>query len=158
MGIITIMKTIAICSSANFYRQAVSAQVELEKLGYKVIIPATAEKMKISGDYDVAHVKTWFENDEDYHKKSALIRSHFSEIETTESILVLNYEKHGVPNYIGGNVLMEMAIAFYLKKPIYILNEVPEESSFKEEIKGMEPIILHGQLDGLRVRLTPKAS
>ena len=141
------MPTIAICSSANFYRQVVDVQAELEKLGYEAIIPATAERMKKSGNYDVSHVKTWFNNDNDYHKKATLIRGHFKEIEVADCILVLNNEKHGIQNYIGGNVLMEMAIAFYLNKPIFILNDVPEESTFLEEIKGMEPVLLHGDVD-----------
>lgn len=51
------MTTIVICSSASFYKQAVNVQAELEKLGFKVIIPATAERMKQSGDYDVAITK-----------------------------------------------------------------------------------------------------
>ena len=144
------MKTIAICSSANFYRQVVEVEAQLEKLGYKVIIPAIARKMKASGDYDVARVKTWFSNKDDYHKKTVLIRSHFEEVEASDSILVLNYAKHGIANYIGGNVLMEMAIAFYLHKPIFILNEIPEDSTFIEEINGMEPIILHGQLEKIK--------
>jgi len=143
------MKTIAICSSANFYRQAVDIQSKLEKLGYKVIIPASAEKMKKSGDYDVNRLKTWFSDDKDYHKKVSLMRGHFAEIEVADSILVLNYQKNEIPNYIGGNVLMEMAIAFYLNKDIFILNDIPEKSTFLEEIKGMQPIVLHGQLENL---------
>ena len=144
------MPVITICSSANFYKQAVEQQAELEKQGLKVIIPATAEKMKESGDYDVSHYKTWFGDANDYHKKTALIRGHFDEIDKGDAILVLNYEKHGVPNYIGGNVLMEMAIAFYQRKPIFLMNEIPAESNFLEEIIGMNPILLHGDINALK--------
>lgn len=140
---------ITICSSANFYKQAVDIQTQLEKTGYKVIIPATAEKMKQSGDYDVSHYKTWFADANDYHKKAALMRGHFDEVEKGDAILVLNYEKHGVPNYIGGNVLMEMALAFYLHKPIFIINEIPEQSAFLEEIIGLQPTVLHGKAENL---------
>lgn len=143
------MLTIAICSSANFYRQAVILQAQLEAEGHSVIIPATAEKMKQSGDYDVSHYKTWFADADDYHKKAALMRGHFHEVEKSDAILVLNYEKHAIPNYIGGNVLMEMALAFYLNKPIFILNEIPKESAFLEEIIGLQPIVLHGKVEDL---------
>lgn len=141
------MKVVTICSSASFYTQAVVVQKQLNQDGFKVIIPATAEKMKKSADFDVSHYKTWFGDAKDYYKKSELMRGHFHEIEKADAILVLNYEKHGTKNYIGGNVLMEMALAFYLKKPIYILNEIPEESSFLEEIIGLNPIPLHGNLN-----------
>lgn len=105
--------------------------------------------MKQSGDYDVSHYKTWFGDASDYHKKTALMSGHFAEIEKGDAVLVLNYEKHGVDNYIGGNVLIEMAIAFYLKKTIFILNEIPGESSFLEEIIGLNPIVLHGKAENL---------
>lgn len=77
------------------------------------------------------------------------MRGHFAEVEKGDAILVLNYEKHGISNYIGGNVLMEMAVAFNLNKPIFILNSTPTESSLLEEIIGLEPIILNGKLDAL---------
>ena len=136
--------TITICSSASFYKQAVEIEAQLSKLGYHVILPITAIRMKESGDFDVSHYKTWFADANDYHKKAELMRTHFEKVAQADAILVLNYEKHGVQNYIGGNVLMEMSLAFWLKKPIFILNELPEASAFEEEIKGMEPILLHG--------------
>lgn len=145
------MKTITVCSSANFYRQAVDVQAILQKRGYKVIVPTTAEKMKKSGDYEVSHYKTWFANADDYHKKAALMRGHFDEVAKGDAVLVLNYEKHGVQNYIGGNVLMEMSLAFYLHKPIFIINEIPEDSPFEEEIKGFDPIVLHGKPEDLKL-------
>lgn len=141
--------TITICSSANFYKQAVEIQKELEIKGYMVIIPATARKMKETGDFNVDNYKTWYGDAKDYHKKTALMEGHFKEVEKADAILVLNFEKNGKPNYIGGNVLMEMAIAFYLKKKIYIYNEIPEESAFLEEILGMNPVVLHGSIDQL---------
>jgi hypothetical protein len=72
------------------------------------------------------------------------------EIAKADSVLVLNYQKHGVDNYIGGNVLIEMAIAFYLGKPIYILNDIPQESPFVEEIIGLNPVVLHGSLESIK--------
>ena len=135
---------ITICSSANFYRKAVELQQLLEKAGYRTIIPSTAQKMKASGDYEASHYRTWLTNTDDYHKKTKLMRTHFKEIENGDTILVINEEKHGVANYIGGNVLIEMALAFYLDKPIYILNDIPEQSTFLEEIIAMAPIVLHG--------------
>lgn len=143
--------TITICSSASFYRQAVKVQHQLETRGFSVIIPATAVLMMKTGDFEVSHYKTWFGNKNDYPKKAALMKGHFAEVAKADAILVLNYEKHGTPNYIGGNVLMEMSIAFFLNKPIYILNEIPKEPSFFEEIAGMNPIALHGKIDDLQI-------
>lgn len=144
---------ITICSSANFYQQAGDIQDQLAKHNLEVVIPAAAIKMKEAGDFDVSHYKTWFADANDYPKKAALMRAHFDRIAEGDAILVLNFEKHGVTNYIGGNVLMEMSLAFYLKKPIFILNDAPEHSAYLEEIYGMQPIFLHGDIDALVLRL-----
>ncbi len=138
---------ITICTSASFYRQAVEIDRQLAALGYETIIPITAHRMKESGDFDVSHYRTWQVNADDYPKKAELMRTHFDEITKGDAILVLNYEKHGRANYIGGNVLMEMALAFYQKKLVFILNEAPEDSVFLEEILGVLPVFLHGRIE-----------
>lgn len=143
------MKTITICSSANFYKTVVELQEQLEKAGFKVLVPETATKMKKSGDYDASHYRTWLGDANDYPKKARLIRLHFGEITKSDAVLVVNNQKHGVKNYIGGNVLMEMGLAFHLKLPIYLWNDVPSESNFLEEILAMTPIALNGRLDKL---------
>lgn len=120
----------------------------LKDAGYESIIPVTAEKMKKSGDFDASHYRTWLNDAADYHKKSALMRQHFEEIENGDVILVINEQKHGVDSYIGGNVLIEMALAFYLHKPLFILNEIPT-STFQEEILAMQPTVLHGDIKAL---------
>ena len=71
------MKTITICSSASFYKQILQCKQDLEKLGYKVLVPKRALKMQKSGDYDVERYKTWYKNKNDYHYKTALMQGHF---------------------------------------------------------------------------------
>ena len=138
--------TITICSSAAFYEHVIVLKNELEALGYKVLVPHNALEMQKNNDYDVSHYKTWFADPNDYDKKASLMRLHFDEVAKGDATLVVNDEKHGVPNYIGGNVLMEMSLAFYLKKKIFILNNLPADSSYEEEIKGMLPVCLRGDL------------
>jgi len=139
-------KTIVICSSASFYKQVVEVEKQLKELGFKVKVPLTATRMKKTGDFKVETYKTWMERPEDYKRKAFLTKKHFNEIEKGDITLVLNYKKNGKNGYIGGAVLMEMAIAFYLKKPIYTLNPIDETSKYKEELYGMLPIILNGDL------------
>jgi hypothetical protein len=144
--------TLTICSSASFYRHAVELARQLEAQGFAVLLPHSAKQMRDSGDFDLSHYQTWHANPEDYHKKTELMRRHFDEVEKGDAVLVINDEKRGVANYIGGNVLMEMSLAFYLRKPIFILNGVPESSMLEEEIRGLEPVLLGGTIDGLRGR------
>lgn len=144
---------IVICSSAAFYRQAVDIQGQLQALGLNVIIPDLADTMKQTNDYEVSHYKTWYEDDGDYHKKATLMHGHFDKVAAGDAILILNFEKNGKQNYIGANVLMEMALAFHLKKPIFVLNELPSDSPFEEELKGMAPVILHGKAEDIAKHL-----
>ena len=142
-------KVITICCSTSFYKQALDIQYELKKKGYMVKIPHIANKMKKSGDFRVETYKTWFKNPKDFTKKAQFMRRHFKKVLEADAILVLNYEKNGIQGYIGGNGLMEMAMAFHYKKPIYILNPVSRNSPLYEEILGTRPIFLNGSLENL---------
>lgn len=137
---------ITICSSANFYGHVIELKQQLEAQGYTVLVPHNALEMERRNDFEVSHYKTWFANPEDYTKKAELMNRHFDEIAKGDAVLIVNDEKHGVANYIGGNVLMEMAVAFYLKKKIFILNNLPNDSPYEEELKGMLPVCLDGDL------------
>jgi hypothetical protein len=65
----------------------------------------------------------------------------------------LNYPKNGINNYIGGSVLMEIGLAYYLKKKIYLLFGLPDqkELSYTEVITAMQPVLLNGNLDALKI-------
>jgi hypothetical protein len=138
---------ITICSSSSFYRQAGELKDILTVQGFEVIIPKMAEEMKAKNNFERIDYQPWLKDPSAYHVKAGLIRDHFNEVAKADAILVLNYEKHGVANYIGGNVLMEMGIAFHLKMPIFILNEAPTDVSYAEEVLGLEPIMLKGKIE-----------
>lgn len=139
-------KSVVICSSAAFYKQVTEVRDQLKKMGFKVIVPLNVRKMERAGDFNVELYKTWFTDPKAYKQKTFLMRDHFYKIEEGDVVLVLNYQKNGKPGYIGGNVLMEMGIALHFHKPIYILNPIDESVSYKEEILGMSPIFLDGDI------------
>ena len=146
-----IKKTIVICSSASFYKQVIEVAQILKKMGFKVAVPLTAGKMERTGDFNVNTYKTWFnDGGNSYSRKTFLTKHHFNKIEKGDVVLVLNYEKNGKPGYIGGAVLAEMAIGLHFGKNIYILNDIDEEVSYKEEILGMLPIFLNGKIENLK--------
>ena len=143
---------LAICSSASFYKEVIELCGDIEQLGVEVILPKTAARMREEGRQNDEAKTDWTKSPLEYHGKAILIREHFDEISRSDAILVTNYEKHGKANYIGPNVLMEMAIAFFLKKKIYVLYGQPVDSPLIDEILGLEPIFLNGDLGGI----TPK--
>lgn len=134
-----------------------SARDELIKLGHEVKIPELAlevpeefgggkkvyfgQYIEQNGGIDAfpAEHKIW-------DMKEGAIKDHCEKIDWCDGILVINHEKRGISRYIGGNTLIEIGIAFYLKKKIYILNSVSSELSYKQEIMGMKPTMLNGDL------------
>lgn len=145
-------KIIALCASAAHYKNVIEIEKQLKKLGFKVKIPKIARKMHRSGNFDVNFYKTWFNNSNDYYKKTKLMTDHFRKIIGSDAVLVTNFEKNGLPGYVGGNVLMEMVIAFHYKKPIFIYNDISEVISFKEEIYGMKPMFIKGDLKKIKIK------
>ncbi len=139
-------RIITICCSANFYKQALEIEEQLKALGFKVLIPSTAYKMKDNNDFNPASYKTWFKNKADYKVKTKLMDDHFKKVLESDAILVLNGEKNGIKGYIGGNTLMEMTLAYHYKKPIYVYNEISPELPIAEEIYGLNPIFINGNL------------
>lgn len=140
-------KIITICCSAVFYKEALDFEKQLKKMGFKVKIPKTAYIMKKNNNFDVSFYKTWYKNKKNYKKKTALMESHFKKVMQADAILVLNFEKDGIPGYIGGNGLLEMFLAYLHKKPIYIFNPIPDDLSIAEEVYGLNPIFIDGDLN-----------
>jgi hypothetical protein len=142
---------ICLCGSIAFYDQLVVMKEKLEKLGHEVELPPLKIKdekgrpLSVTDYYDLRKAET---NDQSWiwQRKRDTIRMHFDKINWSDAILVLNYDKKGIANYIGGNVLMEMGVAFYLNKLIYLLRPLPE-ISYREEILGMFPIVINGDLN-----------
>jgi len=121
-------------------KKMVEAKKQLQKLGHEVIVP------------DFTHQYAKFRNSNKIHTESAknkiehdLIRKYFKKIKAGDAILIINIEKNGIKDYIGGNAFLEMGFAFILNKPIYLLNKIPN-MGYKDEIKAMAPIILYGNL------------
>lgn len=143
-------KVICICASASHYPQVLTLQKELRNLGFHVTIPRTANIMKKNKNFDVSFYKTWYKDAKDYHKKTKLMVEHFKKILASDAILVANFEKNGLSGYIGGNVLMEMVVAFQNKKPIYLYHDISEKLPILEEVYGLRPVILEEDLTKLK--------
>lgn len=142
---------VALCASLAFYEHAYAVQDALEAAGLTVAMPESMLEMKESGVYDMSARKQ-LRTPADFMRKGGYIRCHLDKIAASTAVLVLNDTKGRQLNYIGPNVLIEMSLAFYQKKPIFILNEVPADSPFLDEIKGMGVISLHSELDALVAR------
>jgi len=136
---------IAICASIKFAKEMAEMKNILEEKGHKVLLPEMAQPFA-EGKFSLDNFEGGRTNSE-FKKKYDLIRKHFKEVEKGDVILVLTYDRKGIKNYIGGATFAEMVVAYYLKKPIYLLNPIPLNLPYTTEMEAMEPIILSGNLD-----------
>jgi hypothetical protein len=133
------MKIFVICSK-KFYDKIPPIVVELEKKGHILSMPncfddpATEERYRALGTE--AHSK-W---------KSEMITHSLDVIGDNDAVLVLNFDKDNLKNYIGGATFLEMYDAFRLGKKIFMYNDIPE-GILHDEIMGFDPIVLGGDLD-----------
>lgn len=132
---------IAICGSMSHSKKMVEAEEKLLKLGHQIILPKFTREYAKMERVDKIHTESARNKVE-----HDLIKDYFHEIKRADAILVINEEKQGISNYIGGNSLIEMAFAHVLDKPIFLLNQIPK-MNYSDEIKAMKPIALNGNLN-----------
>ncbi len=133
--------TITICGSMEFHEKMRRVKRDLEGAGHTVFVPKSLELMDREGFVhptdDEEKITAKIEYD--------FIREHFRKIEKSDAILVVNYDKKGITRYIGGNTFLEMGLAFWLGKKIYLLHSVPD-MDYKTEMHAMQPVVLNGDL------------
>lgn len=117
---------ITICGSVKFANKLVDVFYQLEKLGHKPIMhedmfgiaDGTAKELIDEIRFDHSEVK----------KKHNFIKLWHGFIVSSDAILVCNFDKNGIKNYIGGNTLMEMGFAHVNDKKIFLLNSIPDNT------------------------------
>ena len=134
---------IFITASSQFYDRVKDIKSELEKMGHKVTPPNGYGS-------SVTEVDTRKFSPSEYQRwKAGMIRTDGKIIKANDAILVLNFEKNGQKNYIGGSVFLEMFKTFDLDKKIFLYNPIPE-STLKDEIIGFGPVIINGDLTKIK--------
>ncbi|MDB5259659.1 MAG: hypothetical protein JWO73_867 [Candidatus Taylorbacteria bacterium] len=135
---------VTIIGSSRFAKEMVDYKKRLADLGHEVNLHehyhalAKGDMKDVQARMGVEHAQVKIENN--YHKY------HYDEIvNRSDAVLVLNFDKNGILNYVGGNTLMEMGMAYVHDKKVFLLNPVPE-MAYAEEIKSLEPIILMDDL------------
>jgi hypothetical protein len=133
------MRIFFICSK-RFYDRVADIQAKLEARGHVLTMPNSYDDPVAEDRYRsigaVEHA-TW---------KAGMIAHSREVIEANDAVLVLNFEKDGMENYIGGATFLEMYDAFRLGKKIFLYNGLPE-GMLHDEILSFRPIILAGDLD-----------
>lgn len=126
---------VTISGSMTHMPEMEKAREQLQAQGYTVHLPEVGESN--------------LEGQKLRDSKPRLIKNHFEKIKQSDALLVVNHLKNGIEGYIGGNTFLEMGMAYALGKPIYLLNPIPD-LPYTDEIYGLEPVILDGNLDEIR--------
>lgn len=113
---------IVICGSIEFTPKIKEVADILTGYGHEVDIPLTSQRI-INGELTLEEFKKEKQqNGEGVFRKikDDVIKRYYEIIRQSDAILVLNLEKNGSINYIGGNTFLEMGFAHVLTKPIYL--------------------------------------
>jgi hypothetical protein len=65
----------------------------------------------------------------------------------TQAVLIINFDKYNIKNYIGPNTFAEMFMAFAHRKKIYIFNNIPDV--YFEELIAWDVITFDGDINKL---------
>ncbi|MBI2442697.1 MAG: hypothetical protein HYV40_02170 [Candidatus Levybacteria bacterium] len=138
---------IMICGSMAFSREMLATKKKLEAMGHTVNVPYDTvvhladEKLVDDLDRNLIHAR---ERD--------LMRQSFKLVAKSDAILVLNHKRKGIEGYIGTSALMEIGLAYYLGKKIFLLYDVPHHDRVRwaHEIRLISPVILHGDWSKMR--------
>lgn len=131
---------IGIIGSMQFTEKMLEACDKLNKLGHEAFVTDLHKDLVGKNDEEKEKIKL--------HQKYNMdaIRHFWKAMQGADAVLVLNYDKNGIENYIGGNTLMEIGFAHVLDQKIFLLNPIPEISFYKTEIEAVRPIIINGDL------------
>lgn len=131
---------IAICASMVFTEKMLEIKEKLEKFGHEACVSGFAEHYVGKSEKEKEELTIYHKNEKD------AIREYWEQIQKADAVLVLNYDKRGIKNYIGGNTLMEIGFAHVLNKKIFLMNPIPEIPYYQSEIEAVRPVIIHGDL------------
>lgn len=134
---------IMILGSMKFVQKMVKIKKELYKLGHNTLLP-TGIKPHLEDSEFVENL----DGNMEYCITNGVMRKNFQRVADSDAVLVLNYKRNGMEGYIGVSALLEMGVAHYLKKKIFLMHKTPhyKKERWAHEVAIMQPTILDGDL------------
>lgn len=133
---------ITICGSITNADKIYAIEQLLEKSGHKIF---SHELMHRYAQGDGGLINKIADNHAAIKQENDTFKWYYNAIKNSDAILVCNFEKNGIPGYIGGSVLMEIGYAHVLDKKIFFLHDIPEVG-YKDELVASKPIVINGDL------------
>ncbi|MEK9134969.1 MAG: hypothetical protein AAB451_01585 [Patescibacteria group bacterium] len=132
---------IGIIGSMQFVDKMIEVRNKLKALGHNAFLTDLHKTMIGKTDGEIEKIKLYQKYNLD------AIRVFWKAMQGADAVLVLNFDKNGIKNYIGGNTLMEIGFAHVLNQKIFLWNPIPEMPYCKTEIEAMKPVIINGDLN-----------
>lgn len=131
---------IGIIGSMQFTDKMLEVRDKLRGFGHDAFVTDLHKAMIGKNDEEIEKIKL--------HQKYNMdaIREFWRAMQGADAVLVLNFDKNGIKNYIGGNTLMEIGFAHVLNQKVFLWNPIPDMSYCKTEIEAVKPIILNGDI------------
>jgi len=130
--------------SMQFTEKMLEIRDQLNKMGHDAFVTDLHAALVGKSDNEKEKIKL------DQKNNSDAIRVFWRAMQGADAVLVLNYDKKGIKNYIGGNTLMEIGFAHVLNQKIFLLNPIPEIDFYKTEIEAVSPVIINGDLSKIK--------
>lgn len=135
---------IGVIGSMQYTEKMIEVRDELNKMGHEAFVTSLASPFVGRSDEEKEAIKI--------HQKQNCdaIREFWRLMQGADAVVVVNLDKNGVKNYIGGNTLLEIGFAHVLNQKVFIMNPIPEIPYYKTEIEAVKPVILNGDLSLVR--------
>jgi len=131
---------IGIIGSMQFTEKMLEVRDQLIKLGHAAFVTDLHKPFIGKSDEEKERIKI------DQKNNQNAIREMWRLMQSADAVLVLNIDKHGIKNYIGGNTFLEIGFAHVLNQKIFLFNPIPNIPYYKTEIVAMKPIIVNQDL------------
>jgi len=124
----------------HFSEKMLGVAEDLKRLGHEPILSNFVQLFPGKDDTEKEKIKLEQKFEEDAMKRD------WATMEKADALLVINLERHGIANYIGGNTLFELAAGYFNGKQIFLYNPIPDISYYKTELEAVKPVILNKDL------------
>lgn len=136
---------ITVCGSVTFADRLVEIYKQLEQLGHAPLMHK--EMFGIADGTATELIEGITKKHSEIKKKHNFIKFWHNLIAQSDAVLICNFDKKGIKNFIGGNTFLEIGFAHVNNKKVFLLNPIPAKVPYTDEIEAMTDKVINGNLE-----------